>query len=151
MGNGPFAAAKVPTRTHAKVPLASAANMPSQRITSAERLKRLEEAKAFLRQHLAAGRSLPERCSKRPEPQGLPRGRCTVPKMPSESDLNALEGMARMGSGRGIRQRQEDQQPPPLFRCASSLVSAAEQPLVVNCTLCPAALVAKMPKPKMAS
>lgn len=40
---------------NAKMPLASSAKMPSQWISAAERLCRQEEAKAFLRQHLAAG------------------------------------------------------------------------------------------------
>ena len=72
MDIGPFAAnAKVPSRTHvkmpneadasplggtnAKMPISSAAKMPSRRISAAERLRRLEEAIAFLRQHLDNG------------------------------------------------------------------------------------------------
>ncbi len=72
MGIGPFAGnAKMPSRTNAKLPneagalllsgtnakmpLGSAATMPSQHISTTERLRRLEEAKAFLHQHLAAG------------------------------------------------------------------------------------------------
>lgn len=41
--------------TSAKLPSASSAMMPSQRISVADRLRRLEEAKAFLRAYLAAG------------------------------------------------------------------------------------------------
>ena len=63
MGTGPFAAAKLPTRPNAQMPNEGEAlpldrtnaKMPSQRICAAERLRRLEEAKTFLRQHLAAG------------------------------------------------------------------------------------------------
>jgi hypothetical protein len=72
MGISPFVAnAKLPSRTNAKVPneaeamlppetnaqmpFGPAAQMPSQRISAAERLRRLEEAKAFLRAHLAIG------------------------------------------------------------------------------------------------
>lgn len=75
MGIGPFAASrKLPTgtnaempnegeslpldKTNAKMPFSTATKMPSQRISAAERLRRLEEAKAFLRQHLAAGPQL---------------------------------------------------------------------------------------------
>ena len=47
MGTNPFVDANVPSRTNAK--------MPNQHISAAERLRRLEEAKAFLRTHLAAG------------------------------------------------------------------------------------------------
>ena len=47
MGISPFAGA-------AKTPSGSAAQMPSQCISAAERLRRLEEAKAFLHQHLTA-------------------------------------------------------------------------------------------------
>ncbi len=48
MGIGPFvASAKLPGGTTAKV--------PKQRLRAAERLRRLEEAITFLRQHLAAG------------------------------------------------------------------------------------------------
>lgn len=43
------------TRTTAKMPFASSAKLPSQSISAAERLRRLEESKAFLRAHLAAG------------------------------------------------------------------------------------------------
>ena len=45
----------MPSRTHTKVPFGTAAKMPSHRITATERLRRLEEAKAFLQAHLAAG------------------------------------------------------------------------------------------------
>ena len=41
--------------TNAKMPLDSAATMPSPYSSAAERLRRLEEAKAFLRQHMTAG------------------------------------------------------------------------------------------------
>lgn len=63
MGIGPFAGvAKLPSRTNAKMPNeadaspqgGTGAKMPSQRISAAERLRRLEEAKAFLHQHLTA-------------------------------------------------------------------------------------------------
>lgn len=37
------------------MPFASSAKLPSQSISAAERLRRLEESKAFLRAHLAAG------------------------------------------------------------------------------------------------
>lgn len=46
--------AVLPPGIHAKMPLASAAKMPSPRISAAERLRRLEEAQAFLHQHLTA-------------------------------------------------------------------------------------------------
>ena len=46
MGMAPFLAS-------AKVPLAGT-KVPTMRMSGAERLRRLEEAKAFLRQHLAA-------------------------------------------------------------------------------------------------
>lgn len=71
MGTNPFVDANVPSRTNAKMPndadtlflngtnakmpFGPAAQMPSRRISAAERLRRLEEAKAFLRAHLAAG------------------------------------------------------------------------------------------------
>ena len=45
----------LPPGTNTKMPFASATQMPSQRISAAERLRRLEEAKAFLRAHLTAG------------------------------------------------------------------------------------------------
>ena len=52
----PFGAqASVPSGTNAKLPNDSVAQLPSQQLSAAERLQRLEEAKAFLRQHLAAG------------------------------------------------------------------------------------------------
>ena len=41
--------------TNTKMPLGSSAKVPSQRISAVERLRRLEEAKTFLRQHLVAG------------------------------------------------------------------------------------------------
>ncbi len=48
MGIGPFAAsAQLPNEAHAQV--------PKPRFSTAERLRRLEEAMTFLRQHLAAG------------------------------------------------------------------------------------------------
>lgn len=48
MGTAPFAvSAKLPSGTHAQ--------LPHRRLSAAERLRRLEEAKAFLRQQLAAG------------------------------------------------------------------------------------------------
>ncbi len=48
MGIGPFAGnAKMPSRTNAK--------LPKPRVSAEERLRRLEEAIAFLRQRLAAG------------------------------------------------------------------------------------------------
>lgn len=72
MGISPFEAeASRPTRTsaklpneveavlpigiNAKVPLDSAAKLPNQHVSAAERLRRLEEAKAFLRRSLNAG------------------------------------------------------------------------------------------------
>ena len=83
MGIGPFAAStKLPTGTNAKLPNHTAAGpssddphpsaklpkgtdgaetiepvtkLPKPRLSAAERLRRLEEARAFLRQHLAAG------------------------------------------------------------------------------------------------
>lgn len=47
--------AVLPPGTNAQMPSSSEASMPSQRVSATERLRRLEEAKAFLRQHLAAG------------------------------------------------------------------------------------------------
>ena len=64
MGIGPFVdSAKMPNGveaallpgTIAKMPFGSSAKMLSPRISAAERLRRLEEAKAFLRTHLATG------------------------------------------------------------------------------------------------
>lgn len=47
--------AKMPNEADASPPDRTNAKMPSQRISAVERLRRLEEAKTFLRQHLAAG------------------------------------------------------------------------------------------------
>src|SRR5690348_4207980 len=63
MGTGPFAPSaklpdagrKLPTRTYVKVLKTAVAKAPKQRLSAAERLRRLEEAIAFLRQHLEAG------------------------------------------------------------------------------------------------
>ena len=80
MGITPFAGVtKLPSRTHAKLPIPTGASLPigtnakmpnendaalpggtsakipSQRSSAVERQRRLEEAMAFLRQHLAAG------------------------------------------------------------------------------------------------
>lgn len=54
MGREPFASAKLPNGTIAKLPPVSA-SLPYQRLSAAEQLWRLEEAKAFLHQRLAAG------------------------------------------------------------------------------------------------
>ena len=64
MGIAPFAGvAKMPNRTNAKLPKRTAgpssgepsSKLPKPQMSAAERLRRLEEAMAFLRQHLAAG------------------------------------------------------------------------------------------------
>ncbi|HLV99398.1 MAG TPA: hypothetical protein VKT82_12055 [Ktedonobacterales bacterium] len=56
MGTAPFAdSAKLPSGTHAKLPKSASTKVPQQQRSAAERLRRLEEAIAFLRQHLATG------------------------------------------------------------------------------------------------
>lgn len=64
MGFGPFATANLPngvdggvTAIHldAKLPNDAHTKLPKQRLSAEERLRRLEEAMAFLRQHLVAG------------------------------------------------------------------------------------------------
>src|SRR5690348_4622120 len=55
-GTTPFAAnAKLPNSTHTKLPNSAPTKRSEQRMSAEERLRRLEEAIAFLRQHLAAG------------------------------------------------------------------------------------------------
>ena len=46
--------AKLPSEVEGEVSCGKSAKMPRQRISAAERLRRLEEAKAFLRAHLSA-------------------------------------------------------------------------------------------------
>lgn len=56
MGTAPFVpSAKMPVSRSAKLPSGTNARLPKQRLSAAERLQRLEEAKAFVRQQLAGG------------------------------------------------------------------------------------------------
>src|ERR1051326_5105947 len=56
MGTAPFVPnAKLPRGTHAKLLKTTVTKVPKQWLSAAERLRRLEEAMAFLRVHLAAG------------------------------------------------------------------------------------------------
>src|ERR1051326_320507 len=67
MGTAPFVASvKLPNGTHAKLPQPAVTKVPKQWMSAVERLRRLEEAIAFLRTHpggrLETCQNAPQRC-----------------------------------------------------------------------------------------
>lgn len=74
MGTNPFVA-------NDEMPDMDRTKLPKQWLSAAERLRRLEEAIAFLHQHLAEGPNLPKSSSKLPKPQALQSGPCIGRRM----------------------------------------------------------------------
>ena len=72
--------AKLPKGADTPAAIEPSARLPKRRLSAAERLRRLEEAMAFLRQHLASGPQPARALLTLPEPQELPSARCIGPK-----------------------------------------------------------------------